>query len=253
MTENKKETKQFKDLGLSNEVLKVIQHLGYKQPTPIQGSSIPIAVQKRDIIGIAQTGSGKTASFLLPMLHHLINEKEKKRPYFAVIVEPTRELAAQVAEVLNEMSKAMPGLSTCLLVGGMEMAKQSIHLMKRPHVVVATPGRIVDHLKNTQGFKECLQNLQFFVIDEADKLLDMDFANDLDYLIEQLPKQRTSMLFSATMSTKVEKLQRASLKHPTKIMESEQKYETVDTLRQECVVSKLTQRDGYLLKILQSI
>ncbi|EDR26857.1 ATP-dependent rRNA helicase RRP3, putative [Entamoeba dispar SAW760] len=251
MDDTASKQKTFKDLGLIPEVLKVVEYLGYKKPTKIQENSIPVALQKKDIIGIAQTGSGKTASFLLPMIQHLLNVKEKNRAFYCIIIEPTRELAAQVVEVLDEIGKALPGLMSCLLVGGMDVMKQSVQLAKRPHVIVGTPGRIVYHIKNTKGVEESIQKVKFLVIDEADKLLEMDFANEIDYLIEKLPSQRTTMLFSATMSTKVEKLQRASLTHPVKIKEEEQKYQTVDTLRQEYCFIPFKYRDGYLLSILK--
>ncbi|EDR22313.1 ATP-dependent rRNA helicase RRP3, putative [Entamoeba dispar SAW760] len=237
MDDTASKQKTFKDLGLIPEVLKVVEYLGYKKPTKISRKFY--------------SRSGKTASFLLPMIQHLLNVKEKNRAFYCIIIEPTRELAAQVVEVLDEIGKALPGLMSCLLVGGMDVMKQSVQLAKRPHVIVGTPGRIVYHIKNTKGVEESIQKVKFLVIDEADKLLEMDFANEIDYLIEKLPSQRTTMLFSATMSTKVEKLQRASLTHPVKIKEEEQKYQTVDTLRQEYCFIPFKYRDGYLLSILK--
>ncbi|ELP92108.1 ATP-dependent rRNA helicase rrp3, putative [Entamoeba invadens IP1] len=243
----------FQEIGLLPEVIKVVEHLGYKMPTPIQSSSIPVALKRKDIIGIAQTGSGKTAAFLLPMLNHLLNTNERKRDFFCIVVEPTRELAAQVIEVLDRMAEALPGLVSCLLVGGMDEMKQAVLLAKKPNVIVCTPGRLVYHINNTKGVSQSLQKTRFLVIDEADKLLDMDFAADIDKLIESVPKQRTTMLFSATMSSRVEKLQRASLVHPVKIKQSEQKYSTVDTLRQEYLFIPFKYRDGYLMAILQKV
>ncbi|KAL7719888.1 ATP-dependent rRNA helicase rrp3 [Entamoeba marina] len=234
MSKQEKPQTTFSSLGLSNEVVAVTKHLGFTSPTAIQRNSIPHALHKKDVIGIAETGSGKTAAFLLPLLQQLLDAKERQREYFGLIIEPTRELAVQVVEVIEKMEGALSGLTACALVGGMDVVKQSILLAKKTTYYI---------------FKK----VKFFVIDEADKLLDMDFSKEIDQIIQALPSQRTTLLFSATMSSKVEKLERASLKHPVKVKEAEQKYATVDTLRQEYLLVPLKHRDAYLYTLLTTL
>lgn len=181
--------------------------LGYTAPTPIQVEAIPIALQNRDVIGTAETGSGKTIAFALPMLQGLL---ERPRPLFGLVLSPTRELAVQIGQTFEAFSAI--SLRCAVVVGGMDMVSQSIALAKKPHVVVATPGRLLDHLEKTKGFS--LKHLQYLVIDEADRLLDMDFGPILEKIMRHLPRERRTMLFSATMSSQVESLQRASLRDP---------------------------------------
>ena len=243
----------FKSLGLEDIVVKITQDLGYKEPTPIQRNAIPEALKKKDVIGIAQTGSGKTAAFLLPVINSLLNTKMKDRNYYCLIIEPTRELAMQVVEVIEKMSRTLEGLTSCALIGGIDLMKQSIALAKKPNIIVGTPGRIVYHIKNTAGMDANINKVKFLIIDEADKLLEMDFSKELDYLFEVLPSQRTSLLFSATMSKQVESLQKASLKSPVRVQEEEQKYETVATLKQQYMFIPFKKRDAYLYTLLQSL
>ncbi|OAT10487.1 ATP-dependent rRNA helicase RRP3 [Blastomyces gilchristii SLH14081] len=198
-------TKSFKDLGIIDSLCEACETLGYKSPTPIQAESIPLALQGRDLIGLAETGSGKTAAFALPILQALM---EKPQSLFGLILAPTRELAYQISGAFEALGSLI-SVRCAVIVGGMDMVPQAIALGKKPHIVVATPGRLLDHLENTKGFS--LRNLKYLVMDEADRLLDLDFGPILDKILKVLPRERRTYLFSATMSSKVESLQRASL------------------------------------------
>ena len=201
----------FKELGLIDPLLQALDQVGYKSPTDIQLEALPHALQGRDIIGIASTGSGKTAAFALPVLQKLW---EEPKGLFACVLAPTRELAYQISQQFEALGSAM-GVRCAVLIGGMDMPTQQIALAKRPHIVIATPGRLLDHLESTKGFS--LRTLKFLVLDEADRLLDMEFTEALDKILKLLPKERTTYLYSATMTTKVAKLQRASLTNPVRV------------------------------------
>lgn len=195
---------------------------------------------------MAQTGSGKTAAFALPILEKLLDSPQ---PYFACIIAPTRELAIQIAEQFEALGSFI-GVKCCVLVGGVDMVPQAIALAKRPHIIVCTPGRLVDHLENTKGFS--LRLLKYLVLDEADRLLDLDFGTELDNILKVLPKERNTFLFSATMTSKVSKLMRASLKDPIKV-EVASKYSTVDTLLQHYLLVPAKFKDCYLAYVLNEL
>ncbi|TVY46023.1 ATP-dependent rRNA helicase [Lachnellula subtilissima] len=208
---NEDSPKTFRALGILESLCESCDSLGYTTPTPIQAQSIPIALQGRDLIGLAETGSGKTAAFVLPILQALINQPQ---PLHSLILAPTRELAQQTSKAIEALG-ALVSVRCALLIGGLDMVSQAIVLGKKPHIVVATPGRLLDHLENTKGFS--LRQLKYLVLDEADRLLDLDFGPILDKVLKVLPK-RTTYLFSATMSSKIESLQRACLSDPDPIM-----------------------------------
>lgn len=189
---------------------------------------------------MAETGSGKTAAFALPILQKLWDEP---KGLFACILAPTRELAYQIAQQFESLGSAM-GVRSLVLVGGMDRMQQAVGLAKRPHIIVATPGRLNDHLQNTKGFS--LRSLKFLVMDEADRLLDMDFGPEIDQILKVIPKERTTYLFSATMTTKVAKLQRASLINPIRV-EVSSKYQTVSTLLQYYLLVPLVHKDVHLI------
>ncbi|PSS20447.1 hypothetical protein M430DRAFT_100758 [Amorphotheca resinae ATCC 22711] len=235
--------KSFKDLGIIDSLCEACEKLGYKAPTPIQAESIPLALQGRDLIGLAETGSGKTAAFALPILQALL---EKPQPLFGLVLAPTRELAFQISQQFEALGSLI-NVRCTVLVGGMDMVSQAISLGKKPHIVVATPGRLLDHLENTKGFS--LRALKYLVMDEADKLLDLDFGPILDKILKVIPRERRTYLFSATMSSKVESLQRASLKDPLKVSISS-KYQTVSTLLQSLVFIPHVHKDTYLVYLL---
>lgn len=229
--------------GVTDSLCDACTALGYKAPTPIQAKSIPPALEGRDIIGLAETGSGKTAAFALPVLQALL---DKPQPYFCVVLAPTRELAAQIGQAFEALGSLI-SLRCAVIVGGLDMVQQSIALGKKPHVIVATPGRLVDHLEKTKGFS--LRTLRYLVMDEADRLLDMDFGPSIDKLLRFVPRERRTYLFSATMSSKVENLQRASLKDPMRVSVTSNKYQTVSTLLQHYVFIPAMHRDTYLVHL----
>lgn len=233
----------FLELQLVPELMEAIQTLKYTKPTPIQSAAIPHALGGKDIIGLAQTGSGKTAAFAIPILQALW---EARSAYFALVLAPTRELAYQIKETFDALGAGMGVRSLCI-VGGMDMMDQARDLMRKPHVLVATPGRIMDHLENTKGFS--LKNLQYLVMDEADRLLDMDFGPALDKILKVIPAKRTTYLFSATMTNKIEKLQRASLHDPVKVAVSN-KYQTADNLVQSMMLVSDGYKNTYLIHLL---
>ncbi|EED19504.1 ATP-dependent RNA helicase, putative [Talaromyces stipitatus ATCC 10500] len=239
-----KAPKTFKDLGLIPQLCEACDTLGYKAPTAIQTEAIPLALQNRDLIGLAETGSGKTAAFALPILQALM---DKPQPFFGLVLAPTRELAYQISEAFEALGSTI-SVRSVVLVGGMDMVPQAIAIGKRPHIIVATPGRLLDHLENTKGFS--LRSLKYLVMDEADRLLDMDFGPIIDKILKVLPRERRTFLFSATMSSKVEGLQRASLSNPLRVSVSSNKYQTVSTLLQYYLFIPHKHKDVHLIWLL---
>lgn len=208
---------------MCEELCNAAKLLKWTKPTPIQCESIPWALQGRDVIGLAETGSGKTGAFAMPIVQRLLDDPQR---FFALCLAPTRELCVQIGEQFEAIGSGIR-LQTAVVVGGLDMVTQAMALAKRPHVVVATPGRLVDHLENTKGFH--LKTIKYLVLDEADRLLSMDFDEALDKILEAIPRERNTFLFSATMTSKVSKLQRASLRRPVKV-EVSTKHDTVKTL-----------------------
>lgn len=240
--------KSFRDLGIIEELCNSCEALGFKSPTPIQAESIPLALQGRDLIGLAETGSGKTAAFALPILQDLMERQQK---LFGLILAPTRELAYQISQQFEALGSLI-GVKCAVLVGGMDMTPQQIALGKNPHIVVATPGRLLDHLENTKGFS--LKQLKYLVMDEADRLLDLDFGPIIDKILKVLPKEgRRTYLFSATMSSKVESLQRASLSNPLRVSISSSSHQTVSTLIQHYLFVPHKHKDLYLIHLLNDM
>ncbi|KAM0719285.1 hypothetical protein Q7P37_005190 [Cladosporium fusiforme] len=238
--------KTFADLGLTDSLCDACTTLGFKKPTPIQRESLPIALSGRDLIGLAETGSGKTAAFALPMLQALL---DKPQPLFGLVIAPTRELAYQISQQFEALGSLI-NVKCAVLVGGMDMVPQAIALGKRPHIVVATPGRLLDHLENTKGFS--LRQLKYLVMDEADRLLDLDFGPILDKILRVLPFERHTMLFSATMNTKLDNLTRAALRNPTRVNISSSSYQTVKNLVQNYLFIPHKHKDIYLISLLHS-
>lgn len=234
----------FTDLGVCSELCLACDRLGFKKPTKIQSESIPYALAGKDLIALAVTGSGKTAAFVLPILQQLLNDPI---PIFALILSPTRELAIQISEQCEALG-ALIGLKTSVLVGGLDLMQQAISLSKKPHIVIGTPGRVADHLQNTKGFN--LNSIRFLVLDEADKLLNMDFEKEINLIVSACPQERSTFLFSATMTNKVQKLQRACLKRDAVKIQVSTKYQTVDSLIQEYIFVPSAHKDTYLYQIL---
>lgn len=237
--------KTFADLGVREELCDACEALKFTHATPIQTEAIPLALEGRDVIGLAETGSGKTAAFVLPILQSLL---EKPQSLFGLILAPTRELAYQISQQVDALGSII-NVKCATLVGGMDMVPQAIALSKRPHIVVATPGRLLDHLENTKGFS--LRYLKYLVLDEADRLLDLDFGPVLDKILKVLPRDgRHTYLFSATMSSKVESLQRAALQNPVRVSISSSSHQVVSTLLQRYFFLPHKHKDLYLIHLL---
>ncbi|KAI9487244.1 MAG: P-loop containing nucleoside triphosphate hydrolase protein [Benjaminiella poitrasii] len=246
ISKKKPEETTFAELGVSSQLCEACEKMNFKHPTEIQKESIPWAIEGRDIIGLAQTGSGKTAAFAIPIIQRLWDNPQA---FFACVLAPTRELAYQISETFESLGSVI-GVRTAVLVGGMDMMSQSIALSKRPHILVCTPGRLQDHLENTKGFS--LRTLKYLVMDEADRLLDMDFGPKIDQILKVIPRERNTFLFSATMTTKVAKLQRASLQKPVKV-EVATKYSTVKTLLQYYLFFPLKHKDCYMVYLMNEL
>jgi ATP-dependent RNA helicase DDX47/RRP3 len=255
--------KTFEDLGIIPELCDACRSMGFKNPRPIQTEAIPYALEGRDLIGLAETGSGKTAAFGLPMLQGTLffieslkkynNQFEAlmKAPsaYFGLIIAPTRELATQIKTHIDALGSII-NVRTVLILGGLPMMEQAKALQKNPHIIIATPGRLKDHLKHTKGFH--MRNLKFLVLDEADKLLEQGFMEEIIEILKVLPQDRHTCLFSATMDDKVGTLQRASLKNPV-FVSVVTKTKTVQGLVQEWALIAAKYKDHalfYLLEIL---
>lgn len=201
---------KFKDLGLAEPLLDALEAQGYTNPTPIQEQAIPILLKGKDLLGVAQTGTGKTAAFGIPILHHLYNAKngvQGKRKIKALVVTPTRELAIQIAESFTAYGK-YTGLRNTVIFGGVKQGKQVSALRNGVDILIATPGRLLDLMN--QGFIS-FRDLEFVVLDEADQMLDMGFIHDIKRIIAKLPPQRQSLFFSATMPKTIVELSRKML------------------------------------------
>jgi ATP-dependent RNA helicase RhlE len=238
---------QFSTLGLAAEILRAIEEQGYTEATPIQAQAIPPIIEGRDVFAAAQTGTGKTAGFTLPMLHRLSLHSQAgpmNRPLRALILTPTRELAAQVNESVRTYGKHLK-LKSTMICGGLGMRPQVEALRRGVDILVATPGRLLDHM---QQKTVNLSAVEFLVLDEADRMLDMGFINDMRRVMQALPKQRQSLLFSATFSDEIRGLASSFLRDPLTIevarrnLESElvtQRVYTVDQARKRELLTKL--------------
>ena len=205
----------FNNLGLSTPLLKSIKEQGYTHPTPIQSQAIPVILQRKDVLAGAQTGTGKTAGFTLPILELLSRAKptKGKKQVKVLILTPTRELAAQVGESVRIYGKHLSFQST-IIFGGVKINPQIVALRKGVDIVIATPGRLLDHI-NQKTID--LSHVNFLVLDEADRMLDMGFINDIKKVLAIIPKQKQTLLFSATYSDGIKKLSNKLLNSPTLI------------------------------------
>lgn len=205
----------FKELKLSSEILKALDETGYTTPTPIQAQAIPVVLEGKDVLGCAQTGTGKTAAFVIPMLEQIGKNKDPKgkRKVVGLIVTPTRELAIQIGESFRDYGK-YTNINCTVIFGGVKQGKQTSSLKNGVDVIVATPGRLLDLMQ--QGFIS-LKDIQHFVLDEADRMLDMGFIHDVKKLLKALPSKRQSLFFSATMEKEVIKLSNEILDRPVEI------------------------------------
>ncbi len=203
----------FSDLGLSPEVLKAVTDAGYDTPTPIQAQAIPVALAGRDVLGIAQTGTGKTAAFTLPMIDRLAAGRSKARMPRSLVIAPTRELADQVAASFEKYAKGR-NLSWALLIGGVSFADQERKLDRGVDVLIATPGRLLDHFERG---KLLMTGVQIMVVDEADRMLDMGFIPDIERIFKLTPAKKQTLFFSATMPPEITRLTAQFLNDPVRI------------------------------------
>src|SRR4029450_12220444 len=201
----------FDDLGLSPETLRAVHESGYNIPTPIQAEAIPVALQGRDVLGIAQTGTGKTAAFTLPMIDRLAAGRAKARMPRALVIAPTRELADQVASSFEKYAKGQK-LSWALLIGGVSFSDQEQKLDRGVDGLIATPGRLVHHFERG---KLLMTGVQIMVVDEADRMLDMGFIPDIERIFKLTPPKRQTLFFSATMPPEITRLTTQFLKDRT--------------------------------------
>ena len=220
----------FSELGLSPKVLEAITAAGYTTPTAIQTQAIPHALQRKDVMGLAQTGSGKTAAFVLPMLSMLEKGRARARMPRTLILEPTRELAAQVEESFATLGKNHK-LTVALLIGGVAFDPQAAKIDRGADVVIATPGRLLDHFERGRLM---MSGIEMLVIDEADRMLDMGFIPDIERICKLLPFTRQTMFFSATMPPEIQRLTEAFLHNPIKI-ETAQRSSTAESILQHLV------------------
>ncbi|WP_223069950.1 DEAD/DEAH box helicase [Paenibacillus caui] len=197
----------FSEFGFEPKVLQAVTELGFEEATPIQAKSIPFAIQGRDLIGQAQTGTGKTAAFGLPLINKIPRDEDR---IVALIMAPTRELAIQVAEEIGKLSR-FKGTRSLPIYGGQDISRQIRALKKKPQIIIGTPGRLLDHI-NRKTIK--LDDVQTVVLDEADEMLDMGFMDDIQSILKMVPEDRQTMLFSATMPPNIQKLAQQFLKNP---------------------------------------
>jgi ATP-dependent RNA helicase DDX27 len=245
-------TSSFQGLKLSRPILRGLAAVGFSQPTPIQAKTIPVALGGQDVVGGAVTGSGKTAAFIVPVLERLLYRPKKVPTSRVAILMPTRELAIQCHAVATKLA-SHTDIKFCLAVGGLSLKVQEAELRLRPDVIIATPGRFIDHMRNSASFT--VDTLEILVLDEADRMLEAGFADELNEILTTIPKSRQTMLFSATMTSSVDNLIRVGLNRPVRLMVDSQK-QTVGTLVQEFIrlrPGRETKRMGYLLYLCKNV
>lgn len=238
-------TKGFSGLGLSDAVLRAVEEAGYTEPTPIQAQIIPHILQGHDVFGCAQTGTGKTASFTLPMIDKLATGRAKARMPRSLVLAPTRELAAQVGENFTAYSKYC-NLKLALLIGGTSFVEQEKNLDRGVDVLIATPGRFIDLFERG---KILLHDIKVLVIDEADRMLDMGFMPDVERILKMLPASRQTLLFSATVPAEVRRLSQTFLKNPVEVTVTP-KTTTAETVTQQVVYTLARNKGKNLREIL---
>ena len=235
---------KFEELGLAPEIMTAINDAGYTTPTPIQAEAIPHVIAGRDVLGIAQTGTGKTASFTLPMIHRLMKGRAKARMPRTLILEPTRELAAQVADNFDVYGKNTK-LTKALLIGGVSFGDQEKAIMRGADVLIATPGRLLDHVERGGVL---LRGVEVLVIDEADRMLDMGFIPDIERIVKLLPFTRQTLFFSATMPPEITRLTQQFLSAPARV-EVAPPSSTNDNVSQRLISVSKTQKLKTLKKL----
>jgi ATP-dependent RNA helicase RhlE len=239
----------FEDLNLIEPILAALKAEGYTEPTPIQEKAIPVLLKGKDLLGCAQTGTGKTAAFAIPILQFLYNKQNNsagKRLIKVLVITPTRELAIQINESFSSYGKHT-GLRHTVIYGGVSQGSQTSALKSGVDILIATPGRLLDLIN--QGFV-ALQNIQFFVLDEADRMLDMGFIHDVRKIIAKLPSKRQSLFFSATMPPEIQKLAGTILVNPVKV-EIAPVIATADLIRQSLFYVNKTDKKSLLIHLLK--
>ena len=242
----------FQNMSLSRPILRGLAAIGFSRPTPIQNKTVPVALLGKDIVGGAVTGSGKTAAFIVPILERLLYRPRKIPTSRVAILLPTRELAVQCFSVARKLA-SFTDITFCQMVGGFSLREQENVLKTRPDVIIATPGRFIDHMRNSASFT--VDTLEILVLDEADRMLEDGFADELNEILATIPKSRQTMLFSATMTEKVDKLIRIGLNRPVRLIVDAKK-QTVGTLVQEFIRLRPGQEDkrlGYLLYLCENV
>jgi ATP-dependent RNA helicase DDX27 len=242
----------FQGMSLSRPILRGLANVGFTKPTPIQAKAIPIALMGKDVVGGAATGSGKTGAFIVPIIERLLYRPKKVATSRVVILLPTRELAIQCHAVATKLA-SFTDIKFCLAVGGLSLKVQEAELRLRPDIVIATPGRFIDHMRNSPSFT--IDTVEILVLDEADRMLEDGFADELNEILTTMPKSRQTMLFSATMTSSVDRLVRVGMNKPVRIMVDSQK-KTVTTLTQEFVRLRPGREDkrmGYLVYLCKNL
>ena len=223
---NKQQNLNFYGLGIAPGILEILKRIRYVTPTPIQYQSIPIAIQGKDIVGIAQTGTGKTLAFGIPMIQRLASSKGS-----GLVILPTRELAMQIDAELRKVGNSL-GLKTAVLIGGVPIKPQIVSIRRNPHIIIATPGRLIDHLyQKTVNLK----NVNILILDEADRMLDMGFLPQIKEVLRSVPRERQTMLFSATISPEIMGIASANMKFPISV-EIAPTGTTVDSVSQDIFI-----------------
>jgi ATP-dependent RNA helicase RhlE len=238
----------FQDFGLAEPIARALAEENYVTPTPIQTQTIPTALTGRDVVGIAQTGTGKTASFALPILHRLLENRIKLQPKTCrvLVLSPTRELSGQILDSFNAYGRHIR-LSSTLAIGGVPMGRQVRSLMQGVEVLVATPGRLLD-LVQSNGLK--LGSVEFLVLDEADRMLDMGFINDIRKIVAKLPIKRQTLFFSATMPKDIAELADAMLRDPVRVAVTPVS-STVERIQQRIIQVDFSAKPAFLAKLLK--
>ena len=237
----------FKDLGLSDSLLKAIEEKGYTKPSPIQEKAIPKVLEGRDMLASAQTGTGKTAGFVLPILQLLENGVDyRKRPIRTLILTPTRELAAQIHQNVKEYGKHMD-LKSMVMFGGVKQKPQVAQLRDGVDILIATPGRLID--LNNQGFVN-LKKIEILVLDEADRMLDMGFLRDIQRIMTLLPERRQNLLFSATFSKDIKKLATGILSNPVSVTATPENT-TVEVIKQRIIRMDKPRKTSFTIKMIE--
>ena len=239
---------KFEDLNIIPEVLRALKDEGYKKPTSIQEKAIPLVLNREDVLGSAQTGTGKTAAFAIPIIQHLVKRKKPdgKRKITSLVVTPTRELALQIGESFTAYARYTP-IKNTVIYGGVGQSAQTDALRRGVNILVATPGRLLDLMD--QGFIS-LNDIRYFVLDEADRMLDMGFIHDIKKIISKLPKSRQSLFFSATMPKNIVSLSNQILINPKKVAVSPVS-STAETIQQYLYMTNRDNKRELLLHILK--